>query len=140
MPISPENAKRYPADWKTVVVPRIRERSGDRCECTGQCGIDHGGRCKAINRRNNPATHSIVVLTVMHLDHTPENCCDENLLHACQRCHLRYDADHHRLNSEATRRKKKNNLELFDEHDRENRQHAARHRDRAIPARRAPEK
>ena len=34
----------------------------------------------------------VVVLTVAHLDHTPENCADENLLHLCQQCHNRYDA------------------------------------------------
>lgn len=32
-----------------------------------------------------------VVLTVAHLDHTPENCADDNLVALCQRCHNRYD-------------------------------------------------
>ena len=36
-----------------------------------------------------------IVLTVAHLDHTPENCGDANLLAMCQRCHLRYDREHH---------------------------------------------
>lgn len=31
-------------------------------------------------------------MTVMHLDHTPENNADENLMAGCQRCHNRYDA------------------------------------------------
>jgi len=30
-------------------------------------------------------------LTVAHLDHTPENCADDNLKALCQRCHNRYD-------------------------------------------------
>lgn len=34
----------------------------------------------------------MIVLTVAHLDHTPENCDDANLLHMCQGCHNRYDA------------------------------------------------
>jgi hypothetical protein len=33
-----------------------------------------------------------IVLTVAHLDHTPENCCDDNLKALYQRCHNRYDA------------------------------------------------
>lgn len=96
MPILPENKARYPKDWHSAVRPRIKARSGDRCECTGQCGEDHGGRCTAVNHEAHPVTGSKVVLTVMHLDHTPENCGDENLLHACQKCHNRYDAPHRR--------------------------------------------
>ena len=93
MPIRPENAARYPKNWKSEIVPRIRERSGNRCECTGQCGIVHiPFRCEAINGEPHPVTNSKVVLTVMHLDHTPEHCSDDNLLHGCQACHNRYDA------------------------------------------------
>lgn len=95
-PILPENRARYPKDWHTAVRPRIAKRSKDRCECTGQCGEDHKGRCKARNKKSHPVTGATVVLTVMHLDHTPENCEDGNLLHACQKCHNRYDAPHRR--------------------------------------------
>jgi hypothetical protein len=38
----------------------------------------------------------VVVLTVMHLNHQPEDCADENLLHGCQRCHNAYDAPERR--------------------------------------------
>lgn len=128
MPIRPENKDRYPRDWKTAVVPRIRARSGDRCECTGQCGVTHprgwwnAGRdaniCGIANgdisymtpdgRWHACGVHEAgdememidgkiyraakIVLTVMHLNHQPEDCSDENLLHACQGCHNRYDA------------------------------------------------
>jgi hypothetical protein len=54
-----------------------------------------------------------IVLTIAHLDHTPENCDPENLRAWCQRCHLRYDAAHHAETARETRRKKLNNLELF---------------------------
>jgi hypothetical protein len=37
-----------------------------------------------------------IVLTVAHLDHTPENCDPANLKALCQRCHNRYDAPHRR--------------------------------------------
>lgn len=115
MPIKPENAARYPKDWKKVVVPRIRARSGDRCECHGECGSgadEHGGRCKAVNREPHPVTKSIVVLTVAHLNHTPEDCRDEVLRHMCQRCHLRYDSAHHQKNARVTRFKKKGQEDL----------------------------
>lgn len=35
-----------------------------------------------------------IVLTIAHLDHTPENCDPSNLRALCQRCHNRYDAKH----------------------------------------------
>lgn len=100
MPIRPENKARYPANWKCEVVPRIRARSGNRCECTGECGRDHGltpesagVRCQAWNGMPiDEIEGPKIVLTVAHLDHAPENCADENLRHWCQGCHNRYDA------------------------------------------------
>jgi hypothetical protein len=111
MPIRKENLARYPKNWKTEVVPRIRARSGNRCECTGQCGRIHansadyspdpaavigaggGPRCGAWNHMPiDDIEGPCIVLTVMHLNHEPEDCRDENLLHACQGCHNRYDA------------------------------------------------
>lgn len=86
MPIRPENRARYPKNWREIVA-HIRERSGDRCEFV----ID-GVRCDAVNVAPHPITGAKVVLTVAHLNHMPEDCRDENLLHACQRCHNRYDA------------------------------------------------
>lgn len=55
----------------------------------------------------------VIVLTVAHLDHQPENCADENLAALCQRHHLAHDAEHHRANAQATRRAKSGTLELF---------------------------
>lgn len=80
-PIRPENKDRYPADWKEISY-RIRfVRAGGMCEW-----------CKAVHGESHPETGSIVVLTTAHLDHTPENCSDNNLAALCQRCHNRYDA------------------------------------------------
>lgn len=93
MPIHAENRARYPKDWPQIS-RRIRvERAGNRCEFR-----EDGRRCEAINGEPHPITGSKVVLTVAHLDHTPEHCDDANLLGGCQRCHLRYDAEHHRQN------------------------------------------
>lgn len=47
MPIRPENRGRYPKDWKAIS-ERIRfVRAKGQCECTGECGDDHKGRCDA---------------------------------------------------------------------------------------------
>ena len=101
MPIKPENKDRYPDNWKEIS-ERIRfERADNRCECMGECGFtheheSHSGRCSAINYEPHPITGSKVILTVAHLDHTPEHCDDNNLKAMCQRCHLNYDFDIHR--------------------------------------------
>jgi hypothetical protein len=132
MPILPENRSRYPKNWKSVVVPFVWARSGGRCECTGQCG-KHRTRCNAKNgargawikpgrfqtvhwnwpfkNLNGSMAPDLVtiVLTVMHLDHQPEHCEPENLLHGCQRCHNAYDAPHRR----ETRRSRKAVGDLF---------------------------
>lgn len=99
MPIRPENRGRYPANWPEIR-ERIRQRSGNRCECIGQCGLHRGRRC--VERNGEPATFARgkVVLTVAHFpDHAPENCADGNLIHACQRCHLRMDRQHHKVSA-----------------------------------------
>lgn len=64
---------------------------------------------------NKPKQKAVkVVLTVAHLDHTPENCEDDNLKALCQKHHLEYDKLHHLMNSAETRKKKKKQFELFD--------------------------
>lgn len=97
MPIHPDNRHRYPAEWPTISAEIRHQRAGDRCECDGRCGAEpHArGRCDARNGEPHPVTTSTVVLTVAHLDHTPENVDPANLLAMCQRCHLAYDRDHH---------------------------------------------
>lgn len=98
MPIRPENLKRYPASWRAIS-GRIRERAGNRCE-----GSPDYPDCRAANGEPHPETGSRVVLTVAHLDHTPENCSDDNLKAMCQRCHLHYDRHHHAQTRYVTRR------------------------------------
>lgn len=98
MPIRPENRARYPKDWPAISL-RIRERAEWRCEF-----VENGERCEARQGMPHPLTGSKVVLTVAHLDHTPENCADENLLAGCQRCHNRYDAPMRRAGIKARAR------------------------------------
>lgn len=95
MPIHPDNRDRYPADWPTISL-RIKTRAGWRCECEGECGRLHDRRCQHEQWMRAEGSGAMVVLTVAHLDHTPENCSEDNLKAMCQRCHLSYDIDHHR--------------------------------------------
>ena len=127
MPIKPENKARYPKDWKQIRA-RILERSGNKCEGSPaypDCRIPNGWY------RNNTTGEvasdaweteawtgadgdsvTRIVLTVAHLDHTPEHCDDDNLKAMCQRCHLTYDAKLHAKNAYATRMAKRNTQEL----------------------------
>lgn len=138
MPIKPENRARYPANWKAIR-EQILERARHCCE---QCRVKNHdviqrgrGHDKGTFREMDTGTvrdaengywlgyaHASdyegamtkVVLTIAHLDHTPENCDASNLKALCQRCHLAYDAEHHRTNAQATRRARKAIGDLFE--------------------------
>jgi 5-methylcytosine-specific restriction endonuclease McrA len=137
MPIKPYNRARYPSDWPAIRA-RILARAHDCCE---QCGVlnrariargdgdDAGtymtddanvydaatGQYLGRRRMSEYTVRNMVdvVLTIGHLDHTPENCADDNLRALCQRCHLTYDAKHHASNASATRRARKAIGDLF---------------------------
>jgi hypothetical protein len=135
MPIRPSERARYPKDWKAIRAA-ILERADNRCECTGQCrsACSVGGRtcnvpngkiirrfvdepwvwvpesCRPLDRLTGPIR---IVLTIAHLDHTPENNDPSNLRAMCQRCHLAYDAKHHAQNARRTRFERKAVGELF---------------------------
>ena len=113
MPIKLENKHRYPANWKQVR-ERILRRAGDRCE-----GSPAYPDCRARDGDYHPDTGSRVVLTIAHLDHTPEHCDDGNLRAMCQRCHLTYDAKHHAVNAYRTRKAKAMTADLFEASPRE---------------------
>lgn len=120
MPIKPENKARYPKDWKRIRAA-VLERACHRCE-----GSPKYPECRAPNgwfreRQTGelrswewmtPSTR--IVLTIAHLDHTPENCELDNLRAWCQRCHLAYDHEHHMRNGAETRRKRRAAGDLFE--------------------------
>lgn len=87
MPIKECNKDRYPDNWKEISEFIRFERADNKCE-----------ECGAVNYEPHPDTGSRVVLTVAHLDHTPENCDPDNLKALCQRCHLHYDRFIHLTN------------------------------------------
>jgi 5-methylcytosine-specific restriction endonuclease McrA len=139
MPIKPENRARYPKNWPAVRAA-ILERAGDACDrCKAKnhtriargAGDDSGtymtdsgdvfddstgehlGQCRMSDYHFDRMTD--VVLTIAHLDHTPENCAPENLRAWCQKCHLSYDAQHHAHNAQQTRRARLAVGDLFEE-------------------------
>ncbi len=137
MPIKPENKGRYPANW-TEIRHAVLERAGQCCEkCKASngtmiargAGKDDGtymtegaevfdaetGEFLGRWRMNEYHVGKMVriVLTIAHLDHVPENCDMDNLRAWCQRCHLRYDAEHHADTARSTRKARKAIGDLF---------------------------
>lgn len=55
----------------------------------------------------------VIVLTVAHLNHQPEDCRPENLAAMCQRHHLAYDAQHHKNTAYRTRMDRAQTADLF---------------------------
>jgi hypothetical protein len=109
MPITKEERARYPKDWAQIS-DRIRfERAEGQCE---MLTLD-GARCTARHGQRHPFTGAIVILTVAHLNHTPEDCREENLKAACQLCHNRWDAHHRLISRQRRRRAQKGTFELF---------------------------
>lgn len=76
--------KRYPSNWKQLALA-IKEKAQWKCQV---CGM----QCR---KPGEPFDTHRRTLTVAHLDHTPENVSDDNLMAMCPKCHLRYDAQQH---------------------------------------------
>ncbi len=137
MPIKPENRARYPEDWPAIRAA-ILERAGHRCEqckaanhtriargagddvdtyMTDDAHVYDADNGEYLGRKRMSDYDVLrmvdIVLTIAHLDHTPENRDPANLRAWCQRCHLRYDAQHHATNARATRRARKAVGDLF---------------------------
>jgi len=117
MPIRPENKHRYPDNWTEIREQRLQQ-ANNRCE---NCGVinhawgyrdENGDFCQLVRSdlmaegyTKTPFDYITdegkqvkvieIVLTIAHLDHTPENNGPENLRAWCQKCHLDYDSVHH---------------------------------------------
>ena len=98
MPIKPENKGRYPKNWKEIR-KQILQRANNRCEF---CGRENHSMAE-----NEQGKMIKVVLTIAHLNHTPEDCRPENLRALCQRCHNRYDAKHRAETRKNNKKQKK---------------------------------
>lgn len=141
MPIRPENRTRYPKDWKALSLA-AKERAGWKCQHQG-CKTQQyefgqwlrdgdglrwlrWGVGSTYSEAKRMAAETdfdsgeqgpkpiVIVLTVAHLNHTPEDCRPENLAAMCQRHHLAYDAEHHKSTAYATRRASRATADLFE--------------------------
>ena len=97
----PIDYSQYCDDW------HLRSRFIRHYRARNRCEI-----CGAENHKPHPETGSVVVLTVMHLDHDIDNNSFFNLKAACQRCHFRYDAKIHAQHARETRERYQLKLEL----------------------------
>lgn len=141
VPIKPENLARYPKDWPAIRM-RILERARHCCEGSPafpDCRVRNlawgfwtGAQFNQVNKQQVIDMVRVgrewvkppiwigddkiieIVLTIAHLDHTPEHCEPENLRAWCQRCHLNYDARHHAENAYQTRRAGKAVADMFE--------------------------
>ena len=105
MPIKPENKHRYPKSWKDIRA-EILARANNRCEFCGVQnyswvqrhgkGIEYDKDWAYCLSDEDGAVR--IILTIAHLDHTPENCAPDNLRALCQLCHNRYDMPHRQKN------------------------------------------
>lgn len=122
MPIRPENKERYPSNWKEIS-ERIRfKRAKNHCEICNienyslyyfyrnskivkfsapysvfNCDNDYKSAVVIRDSNNaNPDNYRLylTVLTVAHLNHTPEDNREENLKAMCQTCHNNHDKTH----------------------------------------------
>lgn len=142
MPVKPENKARYPKNWKAIRAA-VLERAGNACEGSPEfpdCRIANHSFRNTVTGEVTTDTEIVdqwelvdgqktsrIVLTIAHLDHVPENCDgmdqgqpappveDANLRALCQRCHLKYDAQHHAETARETRRNKLAVRDLFPE-------------------------
>lgn len=108
MPIRAENRARYPPNWDELALA-IKEAAGWAC-----VGSPAYPDCRARHGELHPATGSKVVLTVAHLDHTPENIDPANLRCWCQKCHNTYDAPMRAAGLKARRKAQNSAGDLFD--------------------------
>ena len=122
MPISPENRNRYPDNWKEISAYIRNTRANNKCEVCGlvnhevikrysdgsyrkPSAVEWDMIHSRIKNSHSNMTESLkyhgftkVILTVAHLDHSPENCDENNLKAMCQKCHNQYDAEHRKKN------------------------------------------
>lgn len=105
MPIRADRRALYPGggthskEWKAFRT-EILQRAGNACE-----GTPINPECRAANSEVHPETGSRVVLTIAHMDHDERHADPARCRALCQRCHLRWDAQHHSRNAAATRRR-----------------------------------
>lgn len=87
----------------------------DECPCDRECTCGDGCDQNAVCACEGTCLSTRVVLTVAHLNHTPEDNRMSNLKAMCQLCHNRYDADHRKATRATTRHRSRAASDLFTE-------------------------
>ena len=101
----PIDYSKYPANWRTEIRPAILDRDGHKCKF---CGVVNYSLVDRYGKKTR------VVLTIAHLNHDIKDNRYDNLAALCQRCHLRYDAEHHAKNAKATRDRKRGQADMLE--------------------------
>lgn len=96
------------------LAPAYWERH-DECPCDRDCTCGEDCDQNPVCAPEDRCLAVRVVLTIAHLNHTPEDNDMDNLRAFCQRCHLRYDAEHHKANAATTRHRRRASGDLFGE-------------------------
>lgn len=99
----PCDYKLYPENWKTEIVPRIRERAGNCCEW---CGVPNHAYVNKFTREcclqfEDDAV--FIVCTTAHINHDINDNRDENLAYLCQKCHNKHDKHHRKRTRDANK-------------------------------------
>jgi len=122
MPLKAEPRHRYPPHGRALRAA-LRERAGHRgapCGVPNRTWRNHrtdtwthdASLAEAWRRDGDPVAR--IVLTMAHLDHTPEHHDPANRAALCQRGHLAHDREQHWTSAYATRRKPRALGDLFD--------------------------
>lgn len=115
----PIDYNKYPSDWQETSL-KVKERYSYRC---GFCNISDksflvqsNGKYKVVDEtRKDEEGVFQVHLSAIHLDGDIKNNCEDNLMAACQRCHLDHDKEQHSRNRKyGSAHKDKHQIKLFD--------------------------
>jgi hypothetical protein len=106
---SGRSAGGFPGGWEALRRWIIRERAKERCECEGECGTDHEGRCRFYSSltRYRDARYRwrwLTALEVAHVDHDTQHNTTWNLRAMCPTCHHDYDVLTHPRYAKAKRK------------------------------------
>jgi 5-methylcytosine-specific restriction endonuclease McrA len=113
----PCDYKKYPKDWKRIVMDRRKEANNkcELCYAPNRAYVD-----RPINESdrihwahpwylcNTEGSKSTkIVLTLHHIDCNKQNNTRQNLILLCQKCHCRLDTGLHIEHAKETRNRKK---------------------------------
>ena len=111
------NKQNYSEHWHDIIRPDILKRANYKCE---NCGIGHRksyifGYCKSpilvdkeelAEAKANGEKAYTIYLQISHQDRDTTNNDYSNLKALCQKCHLNYDRNFHKLVRKSNKNKK----------------------------------